>query len=295
MLVAADATWQVRSVPALETLCAFGDAVWAMGAPFTLLCFSGGTITGIAVPFASADRLVVHPSGTLWAVGRDALWESVDGIRWARLPLAIPLAPPWSDLAFAPDGQFWMVATNDARMVHRNTDGSITIIPLPKDDPHDHAEHVLFVDRQSIVWYQNGPVGLWRRQHDTWERMPFAPDPATPGSYGMHIYAMVEDAQGYLWAGTDQGIARYDGTAWHSVLPVLHPPSGDLLLEMPLLRSGFSALAIDAAGVVWCGGANYHHLLAIDTTSQPYPVDDDAVTVGIDVPALQIIDAADWQ
>lgn len=63
---------------------------------------------------------------------------------------------------------------------------------------------------------------------------------------------------------TEYGIARFNGTAWHSIFPVTAPPSEELVVESPILWGGFSALTLDGAGMLWATGFGRAYILSID-------------------------------
>jgi ligand-binding sensor domain-containing protein len=57
------------------------------------------------------------------------------------------------------------------------------------------------------------------------------------------VYAMAQDRDGYIWAGTEDGVARYDGRRWQRIeIPGVGnaPPHGQ-------------ALAATEDGAVWLG------------------------------------------
>ncbi|HMM68813.1 MAG TPA: two-component regulator propeller domain-containing protein, partial [Dokdonella sp.] len=82
------------------------------------------------------------------------------------------------------------------------------------------------------------------------------PPPAAPwfevlrvadGLPSNEIYALRQGADGYIWIGTRDGLARYDGVdfrVWR------HDPDD----AATLASNDVSALLIDRRGRVWCGG-----------------------------------------
>ncbi len=61
-----------------------------------------------------------------------------------------------------------------------------------------------------------------------------------------HVIAMVQDQQGFMWLGTQGGLARYDGTR----MRVYRPDDAD---PQSISDSYITALALDATGKVWIG------------------------------------------
>ncbi|MGB9724442.1 MAG: ligand-binding sensor domain-containing protein, partial [Chloroflexia bacterium] len=60
------------------------------------------------------------------------------------------------------------------------------------------------------------------------------------------VYAVAQDAQGFLWIGTQDGLNRYDGRT----LTVFRHLRSD---PHSLVHSTVQALAVDAAGTLWVG------------------------------------------
>ena len=60
------------------------------------------------------------------------------------------------------------------------------------------------------------------------------------------VYAIVQDAYGFIWIGTEEGLNRYDG---YRFLPFRHDPNDPNSLSADNIRALFS----DASGVLWIG------------------------------------------
>ncbi|MFI4968989.1 MAG: two-component regulator propeller domain-containing protein, partial [Lysobacterales bacterium] len=75
----------------------------------------------------------------------------------------------------------------------------------------------------------------------------FVPLSVADGLPSSVVYKTVQDAQGFIWIGTQDGLARYDGVGFrvfrHAPADPASLPSNDV-----------SALLIDRAGNLWCGG-----------------------------------------
>jgi ligand-binding sensor domain-containing protein/serine phosphatase RsbU (regulator of sigma subunit) len=64
-----------------------------------------------------------------------------------------------------------------------------------------------------------------------------------------NVQAMVQDSYGFMWLGTQDGLARYDGIKMRTFRPVENDASS--------ISTGYiTALALDAAGKVWIGTDN---------------------------------------
>ena len=104
---------------------------------------------------------------------------------------------------------------------------------------HRNAWETL-VDRQQRVWAGTRDDGLFLFQTNHFV--------AAPGAeiLGPEIFALFEDRDGKLWAGTQNGLANFDGQKW----------------KLFTTRDGLSenvirAIAEDAAGNLWVGTENH--------------------------------------
>jgi ligand-binding sensor domain-containing protein/tetratricopeptide (TPR) repeat protein len=130
------------------------------------------------------------------------------------------------------------------------------------------------------------------------ESAPFKVFTRSDGLPGSRINCLFEDRNGEIWAGTDQGAARYDGSRWTAVSPagsssagaavhsILQDAAGNFWfgteggisrfdgrswdrLGMPegLPRGGRLVAARDAGGTIWMGGVAALHQLDLERTS----------------------------
>ena len=97
---------------------------------------------------------------------------------------------------------------------------------------HQSAWTVL-VDHQQRVWVGTMDEGLFQFQTNH-----FLPAPGAE-ILGPHIFALFEDHQGWLWAGTQNGLARWNGEDWK----IYTTPDGLVV----------RAIAEDAEGDLWIG------------------------------------------
>jgi ligand-binding sensor domain-containing protein len=64
-----------------------------------------------------------------------------------------------------------------------------------------------------------------------------------------NVQAMVQDPRGFMWLGTQDGLARYDGTKVHVYRPIENDPTS--------ISTGYiTALTLDADGKLWIGTDN---------------------------------------
>ncbi|HZP86014.1 MAG TPA: two-component regulator propeller domain-containing protein [Burkholderiales bacterium] len=87
------------------------------------------------------------------------------------------------------------------------------------------------------IWAGTWGGGLARFDGKQWSNFS-----VKDGLAGNIVYSIVEDAQGVLWIGTNNGVSRYDGKRWKSI------GRSDGLLE-----ANVYALAVAPNGDVWAG------------------------------------------
>jgi ligand-binding sensor domain-containing protein/signal transduction histidine kinase len=94
----------------------------------------------------------------------------------------------------------------------------------------------VLVDHQQQVWLGSRGEGLFSLQSGEFQPAPGA------DLLGLQIFALFEDRDGKLWAGTQNGLAAYDGQFWK----VYTTRDG-------LPENAIRAIAQDAAGNLWIG------------------------------------------
>jgi signal transduction histidine kinase/FixJ family two-component response regulator len=75
----------------------------------------------------------------------------------------------------------------------------------------------------------------------------FVPMTVADGLPSSVVYKIVQDRDGFIWIGTQDGLARYDGVGFRVFR---HDPAD----PASLASNDVSTLLIDRAGVLWCGG-----------------------------------------
>jgi diguanylate cyclase (GGDEF)-like protein len=77
------------------------------------------------------------------------------------------------------------------------------------------------------------------------------------------VYAMAQDQAGFVYAGTEEGVARYDGRRWQRV-----PFPADIAAQRPFIN----ALAATPDGALWVGTDNAGLLRYADGAMQAHPL-----------------------
>ena len=178
--------------------------------------------------------LCMDKEGNLWA-GTDG-----DGLnRVKRKEFSTPAnLHPWVAQSISPDAHdgLW-VAFNAAGLSHWTTN-SLQDFAVGR---YSNAWTVL-ADKEHRVWagtYGALGEGLFLLQSNRFERVPGT------AILGPQIFALFEGHDGRIWAGTQNGLARFDGQNW----------------KMFTTRDGLAdnsvrAIAEDAGGNIWAGTEN---------------------------------------
>lgn len=167
------------------------------------------------------------------------LWVGTDGEGLNRVKQKIFNVPaefralPVQSISADNRGGLWAAFT--AHGVSFGITNSVQDFPVSL---HQSAWAVL-VDHPQQVWVGTLDEGLFRLQTNGFNH--FEPAPGAQ-ILGRQIFALFEDRAGRLWAGTQNGLARWDGRTW----------------KLFTTRDGLSeknirAIAEDAAGNLWIG------------------------------------------
>jgi signal transduction histidine kinase/streptogramin lyase len=178
----------------------------------------------------SALALCIDREGNLWA-GTDGggIYRVKKSYFDAPAGLSTGVAKSVAETA---TGDLW-VAFN-ARGMACALSNRVTSYPIgPGSNPL-----TVLVERQQQVWAGTRGEGLFRFASGGFQLI------AVPGwtSPQISVFALFEDRQGTLWAGSDNGLAGFDGQAWKTFTTADGLPG-----------AAVRALAEDAAGDLWIG------------------------------------------
>ena len=172
------------------------------------------------------------------------LWVGTDGGGLDRIKKKLFSSPqnfyPWAVQSVSEDssGGFWAAITSAGAA--RWQSNSTKVFPVGQSG---EAWSVL-VDHQQRVWVGTRPADLFLFQTNH-----FLPASGA-GVLGADIFALFESREGQVWAGTGNGLGRWDGQGWKMFT------TSDGLSENTV-----SAIAEDATGNLWIGtengGVNY--------------------------------------
>jgi ligand-binding sensor domain-containing protein/signal transduction histidine kinase len=164
------------------------------------------------------------------------LWAGTDGSGLNRIKPKVFGVPaemhPWAAQSLSEDasGGLW-VAFGALGVSHWTSNSVQNYYP----GQHQDAWETL-VDRRRQVWVGTRDDGLFLFQTNH-----FVPAPGAE-ILGREIFALFEDRDGRLWAGTQSGLANFDGQKW----TLLTPRDG-------LSGNAVRAIAQDATGNLWAG------------------------------------------
>jgi signal transduction histidine kinase/ligand-binding sensor domain-containing protein len=189
------------------------------------------------LPFSSIQSICEDTNGTIWAVTQNGVLVRKSGDQWS----AVPVDSQWPGNATCvtadSQGAIWIGTRRHGIYYWR--DGNF----IAREDIRQIREitaHTLLVSQTGDLWIGQETPGMILRLHDghikTYE---IPPDSRV-------IRAMVEDADGNVWAGTSKGILlRVVGDHVETVMP---RPSQELASIRCLYTTSDGALWIGYAG-----------------------------------------------
>ena len=198
---------------------------------------------------APVTQMYAHPSlESVWAIAGPRLWRLDGSGRWVAEPVPA-MGPQETAVGFAVDGsgQWWLrtsirlwrkPAGGDWALVRPHVEGGATV--YSKFD-RDAAGWVWFEDKAGLwraqgsreEWFAppslegrgalvDAEGGIWLRAHRGVARVlgktrwrTFGPPEGMASSV---VWRVLRDRRGYLWAGTDLGLDRFDGVRWKTIL-----------------------------------------------------------------------------
>jgi ligand-binding sensor domain-containing protein/signal transduction histidine kinase len=176
---------------------------------------------------------------SLWLDREGNLWAGTDGdglnrVKRKEFSTSANLHP-WVAQSISADGHDGLWAAFNAHGMSYWTTNSVQAFGIGQAS---NAWSVL-VDTQRRVWGGTLGEGLFRLQDN---RFQPAPDTAI---LGPQIFALFEGHDGQIWAGTRNGLARFDGQNWKL-----------FTTRDGLADNAVRAIAEDAGGTIWAGTEN---------------------------------------
>jgi ligand-binding sensor domain-containing protein/signal transduction histidine kinase len=182
----------------------------------------------------STEQGLSHPAVLSLCLDREGnLWVGTDGGGLDRIKKKVfrtPTEPhPWVAQSISEDAHGGLWAAFNAHGVSYWFTNSVQDFGVGRGS---NAWTVL-VDRNQDIWVGTRGEGLSQFQADHFQPVPGAE------SLGLQIFALFEDHTGQLWAGTTNGLARWNGADWK----IYMTPDGLVV----------RAIAEDAEDNLWVG------------------------------------------
>jgi signal transduction histidine kinase/ligand-binding sensor domain-containing protein len=195
-----------------------------------------GPETGL--PFPSVQSICEDPGGTIWAASQNGVVARRVGSQWIPLPTEETWPGEATCVAADRQGSLWL--GTHLHGLHRWRDGRF--IPCGEAQAlSGQTLHTLLAGSTGDLWIgQEAPPKIFRLRDGQLRAFDVPPDSRI-------IRAMVEDAQGRIWAGTSKGLLfRIVGEEISETTP--RPPA-----ELASIR----CLAATPDGALWLGYAGW--------------------------------------
>lgn len=167
-------------------------------ADHALKCF--GKADGI--PISRVQSLLADGSGGFWLGGRNG-----DLVHWhAGTSETYKLQSEIFSMARGPDGSLWLGLSAEGRGqgLQQLKDGAVKPFVLPPFNGSNFDIGSLMFDHDGNLWIGTKAKGIFRVHGNTVEHYD-----RTDGLSGDSVYALFEDREGIVWAGTTSGVDSF--------------------------------------------------------------------------------------
>jgi ligand-binding sensor domain-containing protein len=163
-------------------------------------------------------KLVVDPQGTLWVGTVEGALVSYRNGQF-HFELQNQKTPPsWLDRYLSSTSDS-VVLSSYAGWLFQGTAVNGTYRWETPFATNSDAAMSAFCDRQGTIWYRTKGSGLGQLRNHQFVRLP-----NPPGLRGRQVHALLTDAVGQLWVGTERELARWDGTKFVNQTPTNGAP-----------------------------------------------------------------------
>ncbi len=221
------ALWRPMDQP-VAALLADDEGLWVGGVGRVLRLGPDGAEAEERLPDDAADavvhRLAVHDrqrwagtSAGLFVRGDDGTWRRWDGD--AELAQT-PIEALYTDR----DGHLWVATVEHLARLRRGQ-----LREWVRERPSGLSVRAIAEDREGNLWLGSVWLGLTRLR-DGWTRRYSSPE----GLHDPLLWSLARGHDGRLWAGTNAGLARFDGERFEVVVDgadLPHPNAYTLLAE----------------------------------------------------------------
>ncbi len=154
------------------------------------------------IPLTDVNAIASDGQGGLWVGGQTALvhWRRTGGSETYAVKSAV------SSLASTPDGTLWvgLMEEGPGLGLHRLRDGVLKPFVTPQFDGTQIGVTSLLVDRDGNLWVASDASGVVRIAAGGVARYR-----QTDGLSGDSVWALFEDREGIVWAGTTSGLDSF--------------------------------------------------------------------------------------
>lgn len=188
------------------------DGIWMTIYTKGLACFNPATGSFTSLPLPHQNE----PDNKVWTLADDGtgnIWVGGDNLNIYNKSTGkfkkIPDLNEANVLSIVSSGRFIWVGTRHKGIfkIERNTHKTIAHIDKGAGLP-SHEVDYLFLDSKGNLWVTIPGTGFYRiSSHDLGDRRQFGPEEGLSES---RVHTIVEDPQGYLWMGTENGLFRYN-------------------------------------------------------------------------------------
>ncbi len=207
-------------------------------------------------PGGMTSDLLVDRRGTLWAAASSGVYVLARGVSrfTAQAPSLDPTGSGGGMPREAPDGSVWGASPTLGLTRLSDPAGNATT-PMRVEVDRLRGAWGLLVDRHSNAWLMEGVglvrVSLARISDRAQQPLTRQPLPATrvPLAGGSASNTLLEDREGNVWVGTNDGLDRFRET---KLTPVIFPGP----ISKPALAAGES-------GTVWVGNYSEYPLFSV--------------------------------
>jgi signal transduction histidine kinase/ligand-binding sensor domain-containing protein len=176
-----------------------------------------------ALPKARIRRLYVDPVGTLWINTYDGSLISYRNdfrLEWKGNNTADATI---TSVALHPDRTIFLLHSGE--LIRRRSGEKEWQVLRP---PGASSGALCVQDGQGVLWGRNRDQKLWRYTGEHFESMP-----ANAGLQGRQINALVTDARGRVWAGTEKEVAVWEDGCFRTMTPTNGEPDLNVAFLSP--------------------------------------------------------------
>jgi signal transduction histidine kinase/ligand-binding sensor domain-containing protein len=158
--------------------------------------------------FGKADGIPISPVNAVLADGKGGFWLGMEGrlIHWQAGRSEIYKLGKYdvSSLAGGPGGSFWVGILAEGGGLEQLKEGAVKPFVTPTFDGSKLSVTSMMLDRDGNLWVGTDAKGVFRIRGNVVDHYDH-----TEGLSGDSVWALFEDREGIVWAGTTNGIDSF--------------------------------------------------------------------------------------